>query len=348
VIPIPATIAGLPHYDPPALDRSPFLRLDLNECTQPLPLVVQERIAAAIGQAHLYPSPRDFHTRLAAYTGAPAECHLATNGSDQGIDLILRGLLSPGDEMLIARPEFAMFNKFALLNRVVLRGVPLLEDFAFPYDGFANAIMPATKMIAIINPNNPTGTPVRREFIAELLEAHPSVPILVDEAYYEYSGETVVDLLPKFDNLVVLRTFSKGFAMAGLRLGYIVARPESIAALAKCRGPFDVNRLAIAAGTAQLENVPQALAHVHEVMAQSKPYIESFWRAKGVPFTPGAANFLLVAHPERDALINHLLREGILVRPLAGPRLDGHFRMGLGTLAEMKRFTEAVERFPAS
>lgn len=346
MIPISSTITGLPSYDPPAFERTQFLRLDLNECTQPVPHAVAERIAAAIKSVNLYPAFGDFYTKLAAYTGAPAECHLATNGSDQGIDLLLRGLLSPGDEMLIARPEFAMFNKFALLNRVILKGVPLLDGFAFPYESFANAITPATKMIVIINPNNPTGTPVRRDFIVQLLETNCKVPILVDEAYYEYAGETVVDLLPKHGNLVVLRTFSKGFAMAGLRLGYIVARPEVVAALAKCRGPFDVNRLAIEAGTAQLENVRQALAHVHEVMTQSKPYIEAFWRSKGVPFTPGSANFLLVAHPERDALIRHLIREGILVRPLAGPRLDGLFRMGLGTLAEMKRFTDAVERFP--
>jgi histidinol-phosphate aminotransferase len=349
VIRVNPVLASLRSYDPPwdGLDRSLCLRLDLNECTQPIPPAVADRIADSIRSpgVNLYPSYTGFAERLSAYAGVPADHLLLTNGSDQGIDLLLRGLLSKGDELLIATPEFPMFTRFARLNEIKVKEVQFGEEFEFPEDLFEKAVTRKTRLIVIINPNNPTGTPVRQGFIKRLLQKHPGVPVLVDEAYYEYTSSTSVKLLPKYKNLVILRTFSKGFALAGLRLGYVVARPKLIAELGKCRGPFDVNRLAVEAATAQLENPEVSLDHVHEVMTRSKPYVEEYWRSAGIRFYPGAANFMLVEPPDREALVQHLAANKILVRSLHVPRLDKVFRMSLGTLAEMKRFTTVVDDY---
>ena len=133
--------------------------------------------------------------------------------------------------------------------------------------------------------------------------------------------------------------------MAGLRLGYVVARPELIAEARKCRGPYDINRLAVEAALGQLEHMEALREHVTEIMTRSKPYIELYWRNAGIKFAPGAANFMMVEPPDRDSLVQHLAKNNILVRSLHGPRLATSFRMSLGSVEEMRQFTAVVDRY---
>ncbi len=336
-------------YKPPwvGIDRSEYLRLDLNENTRPIPDEVTRGLGEFIRTqgVHAYPDYTEFTKELAAYVGVSEDQLLVTNGSDQGIDIFLRSVLAPGDPMVVARPEFPIFSHVANLIGAEIVGVPYEADFRFPHDAFARAITPETRLIVVINPNNPTGTAVELDYIERLLKEHPSIPVLVDEAYVEYTRTTAADLLPRYDNLVLFRTFSKAYSMAGLRLGYVLARPEVIRQLKKVRGPFDVNCVAMQAARLQIANPAPMRAHVAEVMNESKPKVVEFLRSRGVPFTEGAANFLLLAHPDRDALVAHLKAERILVRPLYGPMLDGIIRMSLGTPSEMDRLIEALDRF---
>ena len=340
-------IAGLGAYAPPwsGLDRRPYLRLDLNECTRPLPKVAVEAITRQLEYVHLYPSYESFIPTLADYCGQPAECLLVTNGSDQGIDVILRAFLGRGDPMVIARPEFPMFAQTANVLDARIVGVPYEQGFRFPYDEFRQAITAETRLVVVINPNNPTGTPVELDYIAGLLDDFPETPVLVDEAYYEYTGESVIDLVPKYPNLIVLRTFSKAFAMAGLRLGYVVAQPGLIREFEKIRGPFDVNSLAIAAADAQIRHPEECIAGVAEVMTKSKPLVESFLESSSVTMHRGAANFLLVESPRRDAIVEHLKANGVLVRPMKAESMQSMFRMSVGSLEEMQRFVELFASF---
>jgi histidinol-phosphate aminotransferase len=345
-------IAEISEYTPPwrGLDRDRYLCLDQNENTQPLPRVAVEAIVAFLQHngVHTYPEYDAFYAKLSSYCGLPPDHLLVTNGSDRGIDVVLRSFLAPGDAMLVARPEFAMFGLTASGIGARVLGVPYEEGFRYPYDSFLQALSPQVKLVVAINPNNPTGTPIRIDFIERLLRENPDVPVLVDEAYFEYTGATVIGRIAEFPNLVVLRTFSKAFAMAGLRLGYIAARPELIRQFVKIRGPYDVNSLALQAAAAQIDHPEARLAHVTEIMTRSKPFVEQFLQSRGIRFHAGAANFVLVEHPRRDALVEFLKSKGILVRPLRGPMLDGHIRVGLGTLSEMHRLAEAIAAFPSA
>ena len=160
-------IAQISAYAPPwlGLDRSQYLRLDQNENTQPLPSVAVEAIVGYLERVGVqaYPEYDSFHAKLSSYCGVPAEHLLVTNGSDRGINVVLRAFLSPGDRMLVARPEFAMFGITAgVLNARVI-GVPYEEGFRYPYEAFLRAVSPDVKLIVAINPNNPTGTPIAPE-----------------------------------------------------------------------------------------------------------------------------------------------------------------------------------------
>ncbi len=340
-------IAQMGAYAPPwtGLDRKDFLRLDLNECTRPLPQCAIDAVAEQLPYAPLYPDYQAFGAKLSEYSGVPPECLMVTNGSDQGIDVILRAFLAPGDTMAVARPEFPMFGQIAGVLNAQIAGVPYGEGFRFPYEVFAEAITPRIRLAVVINPNNPTGTPVELDYIEGLLRDHPATPFLVDEAYFEFTGATIINLISQHPNLIVLRTFSKAFAMAGMRLGYIAAQPELIGQFLKIRGPFDANSLALAAAAAQIDTPQERIDRTEELMERSKPLVESFFESHGVVFHRGSANFFLVESSRRDAAVEFLKAAGILVRPMYADQLQGMIRMSLGTVEEMQRFTEAYASF---
>lgn len=330
-------------------DRDGLIRLDRNESTAPLSSAVAEALTAHIRRhgVHGYPEYSPLAAALAAYCGVPAGSILPTNGSDQGIEICLRAFLSPGASMLVARPEFVIFGHTAGLLGADIVGVPYGPDLEFPYAEFRAAAATARPdLIVFVNPNNPTGTPVDVEFVVELVEAYPETPVVVDEAYFEFTGVTVAPLVRQYPNLVVLRTFSKAFAMAGLRLGYVVARPEVVDQLVKIRNPFDVNSLAVVAGLTQLGRLDEMRASVAEMMGRTKPAVVGFFRRNGVPVWPGAANFLLVRPPVCAETVDRLRAAGILVRRMTPPPLAGMFRMNLGTPDEMATFLDVYRDLP--
>lgn len=344
----PITRAG--HYSPAWSDtpRSDLIRLDRNESTSPVSNRIAEALIAHITKqgVHTYPELGALGTALAGYCGVPRDCILATNGSDQGIDLALRVFLAEGDTMLVARPEFPMFGQIADVLGVRILGVPYGQAFEFPYQAFWEAIGDRRPdLITFINPNNPTGTPVDLDFIERVVRAFPAIPVIVDEAYYEFTGQSVLRLVESSPNLVVLRSFSKAFAMAGLRLGYLVASPSSIEQIGKARGPFDVNSLAIVAALAQLDAMDEVREHVRRIMHETKPAVVDYLRRHGVRMVEGAANFVLIEPENRAEAIEFLRASGILVRPMLSKRLDGMFRMSVGTPEEMRRFMRAYSAY---
>lgn len=324
-------------------DRDGLIRLDRNEATGPLSPAVADALTAHISRygVHGYPEYPTLTAALGGYCGLDPAYVLPTNGSDQGIDICVRAFLAPGARMLVARPEFVIFGHAAGLAGAEVLGVPYGPDLEFPYQAFREAAATgAPEAIVFINPNNPTGTPVDVDFIAEIVAAHPETPVLVDEAYVEFTGATVAPLVPAHPNLIVLRTFSKAFAMAGLRLGYVLANPDVAAELFKIRNPFDVNALAVVAALAQLDRVDEMRASVDETMRRTKPELVEFFARHRVPVWPGAANFLLVRPADCDGTIRGLREAGILVRRMTAPALAGSFRMNLGSPAEMAKFMD--------
>jgi histidinol-phosphate aminotransferase len=337
-------IAALAPYVPPwaGLDRRHYLRLDLGECTQPPPSHVAEALhKLAEDGLQRYPDYREFMPKLAAYSGVAEECLLPTNGSDQAISLIVRAFLGAGDTLLMAQPGFPIFMQAAAAQNAKVLSVPYrASDLAFPQEKFIAALNAEVNLVVLINPNNPTGTPMSLAQIEEILHHAGDIPVLLDEAYYEFTGVTAVPLLARYPNLIITRTFSKAFAMAGLRLGYIIASAALIKEFAKIRPPFDVNSAALVAAAAQLDHPAHWQTYLHEVMQVSKPLLENFFRDKKIFFYPGAAHFMLVKPPDRDAMVEHCKRQGILVFPMKAQGIADTFRMSVGTEEETRRFIE--------
>ena len=345
-----SAIARMPSYNPPLEGRveRDWLLLDFSESTQPPPPHVLEAMGAYVNSGHvrMYPAYGRFEQQLADYAGVRREQVLITNGSDSAIQLITHALLGEGDEVVMAKPGFFVTEACAMSAgaRVVAPEYPR-TDMAFPLEAVLAAVTPRTRLIVVVSPNNPTGTTASLEQVEAILRAHPEVPVMVDEAYYEFCGKTAVPLLDRHDNLVITRTFSKAFALAGLRLGYALSNAAFISELRKVRIPYDVNSLAVVAAQAQLERPEPWRAYVAEVVQRAKPMVERFLREHGVFFYPSEANFLLVRPDDPASAADWLRQHGILVRPQRPP-VDDCFRMSIGTVAEMQRFMEVWSRYP--
>ena len=341
---IRSAIANMGTYKPPLEGRNPkeYLLMDFNESPEPPPPSVRRALQEYLleGDLHVYPYYGSFCEELGQYVGVSAEQLLLTNGSDQGIDVVLRCLLEPGTNLVMAMPGFTMFKQTVGTIGADFIEVPYPADFAFPYEKVRQAANPHTRVIVVINPNNPTGTSAPLTQVEALLQEFPECAVLVDEAYYEFTSQTCLDLLPKYPNLVVLRTFSKAFAIPALRLGYVVAKEEFISQLLKIRGPYDVNMAALVAAWALLQDRESWQELVQQLMVVSKPALEQFLIEHRVRFYPGEANFLLV-EPKGGATpaVSYLKERGILVRPMRPP-LEHCFRMNLRKMEDMQHFFE--------
>jgi histidinol-phosphate aminotransferase len=330
------------------LDRSGYLCLDRNESTVPVPANVVGALTRHITRrgVHAYPAAERLSAPLAIYCGVGPECILTTNGSDRAIELCLRAFLSEGDRLLVTRPEFSIFGDLATLVGAQVDGVSYRKDLSFPYAEFRKAVASRKpNLIVIINPNNPTGTAVADDFILEIASGNPDIPVIVDEAYYEFTGRTATGLIGSYGNIIVLRTFSKAFAMAGLRLGYVVAARPVIEQLIKLRNPFDVNELAIVAAEAQLADLVPMRTFVQQMISWSKPLVTDFCQTMGIAVWPGEANFVLIRPSDCREVVNFLQDHGILVRPMSAPLLRGMIRVTMGTPAQMTWFTKVLEEY---
>lgn len=345
-------VSRVSAYEPPwsKMDRHQYLRLDLNENTLNPPEHVKEALKQYIDddRIQMYPDYWQFMPKLAQYAGVNADQIIVTNGSDQAIEIVLRAFLKYDDEIVMAQPGFPMFSQIAGVIGAKIAGVPYSYDLTFPFDEYIDTISSNTKILVLINPDNPTGTSISLSQIKKVLEFRPDLPVIVDEAYYEFTGTTALDFLQSHPNLIIIRTFSKAFAMAGLRLGYVIAHPEIISQFYKIRGPFDVNSFALVAAEAQINFPDSWKKYVDITMTISKPYLESFFNENNVRYYPGAANFMLVQPINRDMAVDFLKNNGILVRPMTPPAINNTFRMNVGTLEQTKMFIKVYKEYLAN
>lgn len=336
-------------YSPPLEGRSvsEHLLLDFNERTLPVSDDVVQALCDYIqsGQLQRYPAYGDITHKLADYLGVKADQVMITNGSDQGIDVVMRSALSAGDKAIIPGPTFAMYDQCAQVEHARIAAPAYHIDKGYPTGDVLAEISADTRVIVVPLPNNPSGTPVSREDIELIAQSAPDAVILVDECYFEYSGQTVVDLIEEYSNLVVTRTFSKTWGLPSLRFGFVVSQAENINQLLKVRGPYDINQLAIVAVEAALAEPEYTSNYVAEVMNQSKPLLESWLAEHGVVFWPSSANYLW-AFPERaEQLAAYLQERGILVRPKKDGQGKLGLRMTLGNMEQTGRLLREMEAF---
>jgi histidinol-phosphate aminotransferase len=328
---------------PSGIDRASFLRLDLSESVMAAPPRVRESILRLIDSDRFsaYPDDSSLYPLLADYVGVPASQLLVTNGSDHAIQLILRAFLSPGDQLQVIDPSFPIYAHVARTLGADVQCAPLAGDFSFSAEQFIEQMASGPRLCVLVNPNNPTGTLIPLESLRAVAAAAQPAALIVDEAYYEYAGMTAVSLLADYPNVIITRTFSKAFGLAGLRLGYIVAHPDIIRQLRKLRLPFDVNAFAISAATGHLSDLSSMRQYVRAILSEAKPRMLDFLDGSGVASFPTAANFVLVELPERDLAVARLRANGVLVAPQSHPRLKSAVRIAIPIPEHLPRFQTA-------
>jgi len=331
------------RYQPPLGGRS-GLRLDFNENTAGC----SPRVLARLGEITAddltrYPEREPVERTVAEFLGVQPSGLLLTNGVDEAIHLLCETYLQSGDEALIVVPTFSMYEIYAAATGATAVTVQAGDDFSFPTATVLARITSHTRLIAIANPNNPTGSVVAAEDILAMAHAAPQAAVLIDEAYFDFYGKTMMDEVAKRPNLFLARTFSKAYGMAGLRVGVLVGPEAQMQFVHRLASPYNVNGVALAC-------LPTALADrqcVSDYVAQVKlgrERLESELRESGIPYWPSQANFLLARFDRRrEAFVQGMRQRGILVRDRHGdPGCAGCVRITVGTEKQVKLLIAAM------
>jgi histidinol-phosphate aminotransferase len=328
-----------------------IIKLASNEGPYPPFPAALEAIARSAGDQRLYPDPGSWALRdaLAGRFGVPADWILVGNGVDSLIKLLCLALLDPGDGLAMGWPSFVSWRQGAAIQGAEIQDVPLGADGAYDLDALAARITARTKLAVVVSPNNPTGGAVAAGALARFVDqlAGHVLPVL-DEAYFEYlprGAHDGVALIREGGRLVVTRTFSKAYALAGLRVGYLVGPPDLVRLLGRVRNAFDVNGLAQAAALASLNDSEGHLAsRIAEVTAE-RGVVDAGLRALGFAPRPSYGNFVLVevGSPARAARINQrLLARGIIVRPTGAFGAPDAVRITIGRPDENAELLSAL------
>ena len=334
-------------YVPPIAGRLGKLRLDFGENTVgPSPKVVKALRGLTAEVVAAYPESRRLAEKVAAYCKVRPENVLLFNGSDEAIDKIFDAIRRPRGEVVLPVPTYSPFELYAKLAGLKVREVLLDDDagFSFPLKRVLGAVNARTAAIVVCSPNNPTGTTVTRKQVERLLRRAPNALVLVDEAYIEFGGETLVPMLRKYGNLLVLRTLSKAFGLAGLRMGYALAQAPVIERLAAAARPYPVSGAGLRAGLAALGDLAYMRAYVREV-GKSRAWLRKALKRLGVEARFGKANaFILRLGSQVKFVVRKLRERGVLVRDRSGyPLLAGCCRVTIGTRKQMKRFVRELK-----
>jgi histidinol-phosphate aminotransferase len=330
-------------YRPPLAGRR-GLRLDFNESTIGCSPRVLARLRPLDAETLArYPEREPVEAEVADFLGLDAAQVLLTNGVDEAIHLLCATYLEPGDEAIIVVPTFAMYAIFAQAEAAHIVPVLASENFAFPLADLLSRISPRTRLVAVANPNNPTGAAVACELLHEIARAAPRSAVLVDEAYFEFHGETVLSRSVRPANLFVARTFSKAYGLAGLRIGILAGDAEQIGMVRRVASPYNVNAVALAV-------LPEALrdqAYVEDYVAQvqrGRAMLEQELRTLGLHYWPSRANFVLVdVGPAYAEFIQGLRARGILVRDRnSDPGCAGCVRLTVGSIVHTRTLIGAL------
>ena len=328
-------------------DGETVFKLDWNESTVPASPKVREAIAAHIaGDRGLnwYPQlgSEELIEALTDYTGLESENLLVTNGSDDALHLICDTFLDPGDHVVAPAPTYNHFITFAQSCGADIEKPIGDSPFEKSIDAIRDSLRPSTRILYLVSPNNPTGVIFPPEDVAELCRDHPETLILLDEAYYEFAKVTGVDLVEEHPNIVVTRTFSKAFGLAGLRVGYLSGHPELVDALSRIYNPKSVNTLGQVGAKAALEDLEYLEEYLSEVEA-AKGVLADYLDTTPVEYHMTPANFVVVRVPQLQESLDELEERGIYVRDRSDyPGLDNCLRMTIGTVDQTRKVIDLI------
>jgi histidinol-phosphate aminotransferase len=338
-----ARVLAMREYHPP-LGKRDALRLDFNENTLACSPKVREVLGQiSAGSLTRYPEREPVEALAASHLGLRAEQVVLTNGVDEAIHVLFETFLGAGDELLLPVPTYTMYEVYASATDASVVTVQAANILQFRFADLIAAITPQTKVIAIANPNSPSGSIATRSQIVELARRAPHAVLFVDEAYFHFHGETVIDLVGTIPNLFVARTFSKAYGLAGLRIGLMAGPLDLMRWIRRVISPYSVNSVALACLPAALEDSAYIDWYVGEVRA-ARAEFESALDAAGVRRWPSRANFILVEIGPKHAEFVALMRAGgVLVRDRSSdPGCNGCVRITVGTREQMRHAAAAL------
>jgi histidinol-phosphate aminotransferase len=347
-IPVRRAVLAMAPYAAPEEGRSRKLRLDFNENTVGCsPAVLRSLSRMTAEQMAIYPEYQATTKRLARFFRVrPEEMHL-TNGIDDALHLIADTFIEDGDMVLIAEPTFDMYRFFSELAGARITTLRYDANMNFPVedvlDKLRKSSSPKPRVLFIANPNNPTGTLVQPKDLRLILLAAPQTLVLVDEAYFDFSGLTILPWIRRYSNLLVARTFSKSAGLAALRLGCLFAKPEILDVMRRACTPYPVNTAALVAAEASIRDARFLRNYTREVL-QSRALLEKGLTRLGARIYPSEANFLLVDFgPRAHRLVVALEKKGILIRERKDFPRPGFVRVSAGTRTDTRRLLRAIE-----
>jgi histidinol-phosphate aminotransferase len=336
-------IEEISAYHAPVEGVQPDLRLDLNENTSGCsPRVLAKMRSLSAKKLALYPAREPGEKLVADFMGVKPEEVMLTNGADEGIDLLCRAYVEDGTDVLFSTPAFPMYEIFARAAGGNAVKIPAGAEYGFPLPQMLERISSRTRAIIICNPNNPTGAAVDKSAIRQLLDAAPDSAVLVDEAYFEFYGETMAVMVGRVPNLFIARTFSKAYGLAGVRIGVLCGPASQISVIRRIASPFNLNAFA-------LECLEEALADrefVNSYVSQVKntrAWLTQQLGALGLKCWPSHANFILCRIGDnKKTVLAELRARGIGLRDRSD--CEGCVRITIGTQKEMERVVAALQQ----
>jgi histidinol-phosphate aminotransferase len=340
-------VLEMEDYSPPTSGRENKLRLDFNENTIGCsPIVIQALQQVDANKLSVYPEYTKFRKKLASFLKINENELLLTNATDEAIQLVMNTFVEKGNEVIIPVPTFAMFKFYASLAEATINEVLYKEDLTFPTDRIIDSISSKTKIVILVNPNNPTGTAIPEKDILKIIQKaqENEAVVLIDEAYYEFYGKSCLELIRKYENVIITRTFSKAYGLAGLRIGYIVANSKTMVFLEKASSPYSVNSLAVIAAETALEDKEYMTNYVVEVK-ENKYFVEAELARLGIKTYSSEANFLIANFGSLCNIIyDKLKQKDILVRNRTKDQLlKNCLRIGIGTKEQCNKFIKTLK-----
>ena len=329
------------------LDETGIIKLASNENPIGVSPLARRAIDSSLADLARYPDGNGYELKqaIARHSGIDSACIVLGNGSNDVLELAARAFLTPGQEAVYSQHAFAVYP--LVVQAIGARGVEVpARDFGHDLGAMRRAVTPRTRVVFIANPNNPTGTLALPSDVAGFIASlPPEVLVVLDEAYNEYlPGELKADSiswLQQFANLVVTRTFSKVYGLAGLRVGYALAAPGVADLMNRVRQPFNVNSISLAAAAAALDDI-EFVQRSFEVNQAGMRQVTEGLRRLGVEFIPSFGNFVSFKAGDAAAVFQRLLRLGVIVRPIASYGMPQHLRVTIGIAAENDRFLAAL------
>ena len=321
-----------------------YIKLNTNESPFPPHPAVAQAVAGEVDKLRLYSDPdsKTLTAILAQQLGVDPDQVMLTNGSDDVLNFAFMAFCDQDHPAIFPDITYGFYKVFAEVNGVPYEQIPLKEDFSVDIADYCNA----GKTIFIANPNAPTGIALTRNQVEEIVKSNPNNVVVIDEAYVDFGGESAVPLLKKYDNLLVVQTFSKSRSMAGARLGMAIGSKAIIGDLNTLRystNPYNINRMTAAAGVATLQNDDYTKRNCQTIM-ENRSWTVKELKALGFALTDSKANFLFAKHPSIDGktLYQKLKSRGILVRHFDKARISDYVRITVGTLEEMQTLVTKI------